>query len=457
MATQKLNTDPVFGPVRLSRLDKQARKELKELLGRALGFAAQVVGADDHFRVGQIALAIADEMIAETAPSGVSMEQLCERARTSDGRIREYFDEDLRDLVDIAVRALLLMTNRTPINEYVRTEAVRVGRDANAIGIEHEPYAPHVMSMMVATLGCCDRNLIHHAEWLLSGTHHDHSMPHADLPRIAEFEDELKRNLPGTLEEHLETVFAASTTAQDLATYAASMRRGAFLEFGVEVTRFLRFCFPKCVIIDRLPCGPPRAKPMRDFSTESFPGDDASIVAAVERAGRYGIARCRLQEAEVRVRYSKLEDQLLPALSERLGERPVRVSPSRLGEVEEMERARLAGVGANIRQVGIWCFPKAERIFRAMQASDAGGEFIDADLWRTIRLSDERAQRAAVALLERAQQVWPRSCIDRYRREFEPGLMMASSARTRTGLLYSSLLASAAGVSAHREMEIRNL
>jgi hypothetical protein len=190
---------------------------------------------------------------------------------------------------------------------------------------------------------------------------------------------------------------------------------------------------------------------------EVFPGDDESVITTVEAAGKYGIARCELNEPEVKVEYSALEDALLPALEERFGERAEQVSPQRLNAVAEWSLANLLGVGANIRQVRIWRFPKAERLFRAMQASDEGGEFIDADIWRTIRLSDEDALKAAFALVERAQQPWPRSCITRHRKEFEPGLVKASSARARTGLMRASLLASAAGASAHREMEIRGL
>lgn len=155
------------------------------------------------------------------------------------------------------------------------------------------------------------------------------------------------------------------------------------------------------------------------------------------------------------MRYGAVEDQLLPALSKRLGEDPKPVPPRRLGEVAEMHRAQLLGIGANIRQVHFWRFPKSEIMLRAMQSSLSGGQYIDTDLWRTIRLDDEH-QRVAVALLERAQQVWPQACIERYRKELQPGKMQPSSALARFGLLKSSLIASAAGVSAHRDMELRH-
>lgn len=457
MGDQHLNKNPVYGTVRLSRLDEDAWKQAQDLLARSIKFAAEVTGNGDGFQIGRLAEAIAAEMVAELAPKGLALEKLCESKQLSDGRIREFFGEELRGLIDVAVRALLPLTNRTAIHQYLRTEPVRVGKESHAIGIDHEKGAPHIAYILVCSLGCCDRNLINQADWLLTDTHDDRTSARADWARIKGFEAELGYVLPGSLEQHLEGMFDAEARAQQRVAQAANARHSAFYRAGIDPQRFERFCFPKCVILDRMPLGRPRVGPTRAFSREVFPGDEPSVIEAVEAAGKYGIARCQLQEPEVNAEYSALEDTLLPALSERLGEAPEPIAPRRLNAVAEWSLANLLGVGANIRQVRIWRFPKSECLLRAMQASDDGGEFIDADLWRTIRLSEEEALRAAFALVERAQQVWPISCISRYRKECEPGMVMASSARARTGLLRSSLLASAAGASAHREMEIRRL
>ena len=456
MAGIQPNGNPVYGTVKLSKLDLTGERELQDLIRTAVDFGAEVTEYGDAFPIAQLATAIAEEMVLETASKGVAIDKLCE-GRTGEGHIREYFGEPLRDVVDIAVRALLPLTKRTAIHEYLRADPVRVGNESHAMGIDHEKGAPHLANLLVCSLGCCDRNLINQAVWLLSGTHDDRTSQRANWSRIEVFEEELGRPLPGSVDEHLEMLFAAEARAKEKVSYAAKRGHPAFQKAEIDAIKFERFCFPKCVILDRLPFGPARPRPAEDFTQELFPGDDENVIATVERAGKYGVARCKLEEPEIKVGYAALEDVLLPALAERLGEPPEAISPRRLSEVAKWNLANLLGVGANIRQVRIWRFPRSGRLLRAMQVSDQRGEFLDADLWRTIRLSDEDSLRAAFALIERAQQVWPRSCIRRYREEFQPGLVKASSATSRTGLLYSSLIANGAGVSAHREMEIREL
>jgi len=457
LGDEKLNQNRVYGLVRLKRLDEKGVKELKDLLARALNFAGHVTGNGDAFQINRLAEALALAAIEETALKGSAINKLCDTQRLSDGHIREFFYEEVRGIIDVAVRALLPMTDRTAIHEYLRTEPLRVGKESHAIGIDHEKGAPHLAYILVCSLGCCDRNLVNQADWLLTGTHDDRTDPRANFDRIDAFSEELGYRLPGSLAEHLESMCDVEERALAYVSEATRRLPRVFREAGIDPVKFTRFCFPRCVILDRMPLGRPQASPARDFSYEIFPGDDSGVVSAVEAAGKYGIARCRLEEPEVKTRYSALEDSLIPALAERMGEEPEQISPRRLNLVAEWSLANLLGVGANIRQVRIWRFPKSECLLRAMQASDEGGDFIDADLWRTIRLSEEEALRAAFALVERAQQIWPRTCISRYRKEFEPGLVKASSARARTGLLRSSVIASAAGASAHREMEIRGL
>jgi hypothetical protein len=147
----------------------------------------------------------------------------------------------------------------------------------------------------------------------------------------------------------------------------------------------------------------------------------------------------------------------LPELCERLGEKAQLIPPVLLEKVASWDVANELGVGVDIRLVKYWHFPGAGYLLRAKQVSShGGGQIVDIDFWRMIRL-DRALLKETIALVERAQQPWPSTCADRYREESEPGLVRASKAPQREGLLKASLLANAGGVSAHRDMERRNL
>lgn len=449
------NANPVYGRVQMQQLDQDGMRRAESLIRQGVDFAAEVTEFGDAFALTQLAAAIVESLILGTAAEGAELDSLC-RNRTAEGRIRDYFCPELRALADVSVRAILALTNRTPIHEYIRSEPVRVGRDSHAIGVDHLKGAPHLVNLLICSLGCCDRNLLHQADWLLTGTKFDATSIRADHDRISELEDELDSPLSTSVEEHIRRILEAEARTRDSVERCARSRPRVFADAEIDRATFARMAYPECLIVDGLTWGPAPARSARDFAGERAPGDDDAIVEMVEAAGRYGIARCALEEPEAGIGYAALEDVLLPALAERLGAPPEAVSPRLFDKVTASKRANLLGVGANIRQVRFWHFPGTGRLLRAMEVSDARGEYLDAALWRTIGL-DGKKLPAAIALVERAQQPWPRSCINRFRDDFQPGLMKASSARTRTGLLQTSLIANAAAVSAHREIEIAAL
>ena len=112
-------------------------------------------------------------------------------------------------------------------------------------------------------------------------------------------------------------------------------------------------------------------------------------------------------------------------------------------------------VGENLRLVRYFWFPESEYLLRSIQISGVdGGEYLRANLWRTVGFARKNL-RAAVVLVERAEANLTRSCPSRYQSETQIGKIRSWKATHRQGLLLTSLLANAAGVIAHREMELR--
>ena len=444
-----LKDRPMYGPVRLDSLDAPARRLMNRLAIAGTGFGAEIVRFDKREPLTRLSEAIGHRVQTGMAKEGLEVEDLC-KGKTATGRVREGMVEPMRDVVDIGARAILALSNRPPIHEWFASISVKAGDENNAIGVDRNPGAGTRAHVLLGAIGASDRQVLGQAEWLKKGTRDDHSCERADPERIARYAAELKKPIPGPFHEHLDRNFKAEDRARKLVEVAAAKRSPAFTHFGINPDRFLEKYFPRCLILGSIPYGPPVRRGAA--SADVFlPGDDDATVSVVEGADRYGVACCTLGEAEIDL--DKLEDCLLPELTERFGEVPQEIPQEQLNAVIKRPVVIELRVGESIPLVRYWYFPKAHRLLRVMQISGPdGAEVLDVHLWRCIRL-DGRLFWAAIALIERAHQPWSFSCLARFGREFAPGLAHTWKALPREGLLRASLLPNAAGVCAHRRME----
>jgi hypothetical protein len=413
-------------------------------------FGSKVVDFAHGAPMARLVECFARQTVDGRAARGV---ELC--TLSSSGHIRDGFTDEFGEVVDLAVRSFLPMYGQRAIHEYITSIPVLVGKEMNGIGADQNSNARRVAHVLLFGVGGKDRTLFHQARFLLTGTNGDRTSPRADSEKIALWSSELGREkLAGPIDEHLREGFNSEARARNRVQEAAEQSDEAFGFLPIRPDQFVEICCPRCVILDRLPFSPPK-KRAQASGDEVFPGDNEAIVEVVEEAGRYGIARCETKEPEVDL--DVLEDELLPELCERLGEKAQLIPPVLLEKVASWDVANELGVGVDIRLVKYWHFPGAGYLLRAKQVSShGGGQIVDIDFWRMIRL-DRALLKETIALVERAQQPWPSTCADRYREESEPGLVRASKAPQREGLLKASLLANAGGVSAHRDMERRNL
>jgi hypothetical protein len=440
---------PTFGRVRLRRLDPDARVEMMRTIDAPTMAASKIIDFSHGAPMARLAEGYAQQIVDGRAMKGVEISSL-----STSGHIRAGFTDQLGEVIDLAVRCFLPMYGQRAFHEYITSIPVVVGKEMNGIGADQNPNATRVAHILLAGIGGKDRTFFHQIRFLLSGTTGDHSSLRADLEKIELWKSELGRvKLAGPIHEHLQDVFESETTARRCVEGAVDRGEDPFAFLPIGSEEFIDVCCPRCVILDRLPFSPP-IKRAQASGDEVFPGDDEAIVEVVEDAGRYGIARCETKEPKVDL--DALEDELLPELCERFGEKAEVVAPGLLGEVASWDIANDLGVGVDISLVKYWHFPEAGYLLRAKQVSGpGGGQIVDTDVWRMIRL-DRKLLKETITLVERAHQCWPSACADRHREESGLGLVRASKAPQREGLLKISLLANGAGVSAHRDMERRN-
>lgn len=438
----------MYGRVRLSRLDHEGRVEMRRSIATSVMAASEVVGFRPSAPMARLVENFGQQIIDGRGAKGVEISSL-----SNSGHIRDGFTDQFGEVVDLGVRCLLPMYGQRAIHEYVTSIPVLVGKEMNGIGADQNPNARRVAHVLLAGVGGKDRTLFHQARFLLTGTTGDYSSPLADLKKIELWRSELEREvLAGPVHEHLRELFESETAARNAVERTIEYGEHPFAFLPISSEDFVDVCCPRCIILDSIPFSPPK-KRAQASGDEVFPGDDEAIVAVVEDAGRYGIARCETREPKVDL--DVLEDELLPELCERFGENAEVVAPGLLERVAAWDIANELGVGVDIRFVKYWHFPEAGYLLRAKQVSGPkGGQIVDIDVWRMIQL-DRKLLKETIALVERAHQCWPSACADRYREESEPGMVRASKAPQREGLLKASLLANGAGVCAHRDMERR--
>jgi hypothetical protein len=439
------------GPVSITRLDATGTRQMMRMIHEAAVFAGEVLEFPYAHQIAQLAAAIAERVQAGAAVEGLEIEDLC-RGRTSAGHIRDGFGEPLRDFIDLAVRVLLLRGGRNALHGHITSLPVKVGREANGLGIDRNPGAGPRAHVLLGNVGGIDRLLPSQAQWFLTGTPDDRTSPRVDPARVVRASKELGVPIPGSAAEHLKRHFAAEDRTKAELLAAAEVRPAAFEASWVDREKLLNHGFPVCTIIDTLSFGAPTRRNQASGG-EIYPGDSSQIIEVMETAGRYGIARSELPLPELS--YLQLRDEILPALEIVYQERRQPLPPELHDEVVSWNRAHEMQVGENLRLVRYFWFPESGYLLRSIQISGVdGGEYLRANLWRTVGFGRKNL-RAAVVLVERAEANLSRSCPNRYQNETQIGKIRAWKAPHRQGLLLTSLLANAAGVIAHRDMELR--
>jgi hypothetical protein len=453
MPSKRRGRHPVermYGAVKLDKLDSAAQREMHELTRKAAEFGGEVVGWPHGAAIASLAEGVAKELIDGTARRGLALSRLCS-GRAGISRIGEKFTgQALRDAVEIGVRSLLPHFGFRAIHEHVTSIPVRPNKDMHGFAIDQMPNRSRMGHVLLSSVGSDDRSLATQASWLTTGTADDPTSPRADRSRIERWRGELEKLPPGSLCENLSEMFEAQGRARDAVAAAAATDESAFERFGVDPDVFLGECFPRCMILDKLAYGTPVDNGASSAKVVC-PGEEDAIVRVAEAAGRCGIARCKIEE---KVDLDAIERSLLPELAARFGEMPEAVSQRILEDVANWKVASGLGIGVNVRFVRYWHFKGTGHLLRAVQVSGEGRQLHDVRIWRTIQMGSSLL-RETITLIERAHQAWPGSCVDRYREECEPARMNSTNARQREGLLKTTLLANAAGVSAHREMELR--
>lgn len=444
---------PLYGQVRLDRMDVAAERFALELIRTGLAFATEIAGVGNEDQIARLCEGVAEALFAGTAREGMKVKALT-AGRTATGRIHEIFIEELRDVADLAIRAMLPICGARAMHAHIVSVPFATGEDMHGFAVDHLANRGKIAHGLFSAIAGSDRSLFSQAVWLTTGTVDDHSCSRCESARVENWSDQLGKELAGSIHEHIAELLAAEHRACKAALTAAKRGSLAYHYAGIDPLEFLKYYFPKCLIVDALPYGPPRERGASSGG-EHYPGDDEAVLAAITDARRHGIARCRPAQAALDV--DDVEQSVLPELIDRFGENPIPLSPETLERVVTWKKARDAGVGPEVRFVRYWHFPQSEHVVRVSQVSGrAGGEINDVSIWKTIGLSGG-LEREMVALLERAEQSWSRRCVQRFREECQPGLMHPRKAPQREGLLKATAVANAAGVSAHRAMEERRL
>jgi hypothetical protein len=450
---QEEDDHPILGLVNLNELDAEGQRHMDSLILAGVQFGAGIAGFEKLDPVARLSEAIGKRLVDGTASERLAVDDLC-MGRTGTGRVRDAFVEPLRDVADLATRAILARSGRTAIHEWIASLSVRAGGESHAIGVDREPNVGTRAHVLLGAIGASDRQLVCQAEWLKTGTRDDHSCERADPARIAEFAAQLDHPVPGPLHEHLRRTFEAEDRARNRVERAAEEGSPWFARCEIDPERFLKNCFPTCLILGDVPYGPPM-KRGEDCAAVLRPGDEGEVAEVVREAGRHAVARCDLGRSRIPLR--ALDDILLDELGDRFGERPQPVEQAWLDSVATWPVAAELGVADTVPLVRYWQLEESSVLLRSMQVSGPdGGEVLDVSLFRLINLEGPLL-RAAITLIERAHLPWPFSCIARFGRELEPGLAQTRKPVPREGLLRTSLIPNAAGVCAHRGMQQRRL
>ena len=154
---------PIFGRVRLSRLDQDARVEMLRAIDGPTMAASNVVGFSHGAPMARLVESLAQQTVDGRAAKGVEISSL-----SNSGHIREGFTDEFGEVVDLAVRSLLPMYGQRAIHEYVTSIPV-VGKEMNGIGADQNPKARRVAHILLAGVGGKDRTLFHQARFLRRG------------------------------------------------------------------------------------------------------------------------------------------------------------------------------------------------------------------------------------------------------------------------------------------------
>ncbi|MDQ4040413.1 MAG: hypothetical protein M3141_01530 [Actinomycetota bacterium] len=405
-------------PVSVGTVDAAAAKEV---LGRPLELAAQVVPGVDHGLYRVMAEAAIDCIVDGRARRGVTVAEMIAEAGISRGHLIERCGPEWSVFTGLAVRAIAAQAGRAGHYEEVLSLPVSVRARHHGLGRDRLPGGRNSLHMIVNAHACSDRFCPTSAWPVTTGTRDAPGRPRADAARIEQWTRKLGFPPPASLAEHVEGLLERETQVRTRFAAAAQAANGRFA--GDFTVGDLRAAFSRWLVIATLRYGPPRSRERRSQAVH-LPGRDTGIVSAVRRAGRQGVLYCgppvdEAEAAAVRDDFDHLRVGRLPKTYE----------------------------------LGITSLPKVRYFWsaeRSLIAREVVGQGARTDLWRLVGIAPEDIW-FALSLIERnVQSTLPPDCIERWERDCGPGLLQARHPWVCAGCLDVLNAANAAIVDADR-------
>ena len=141
--------------------------------------------------------------------------------------------------------------------EHAASWPSRVRRESVRIGYEHTKGCASVKPIFGWYAGGIDRHLSTRQWPLTTGTSDDRTSPHADLDRIAEFEESLGEPLPATIEEHFELAFEGRDRVRGHLELLAATQPELLREMRLEPETLVKRAFSELLVVEALPYGSP--------------------------------------------------------------------------------------------------------------------------------------------------------------------------------------------------------
>jgi hypothetical protein len=445
-------SSPPYGHLDCERLEPADVVAIDEGIRSSIAIAGKMTENTHALEHAELASAILAHSLDGRAAQGLQIGLLCE-GRLGEGKIREKLVTSALPLTtNIAARLAQARQGRPPsYSELAVALTPSAGNSTAALGFDANPNVAARGRAMMMVLGSPDRSVTTSVRPFTTGTHDDHSSPSANRARIKGFERELGEPIPGTPPEHAEAVFKEEKQARSLSKAAAEESPHLLEEAGINADNFYKLYFPKCVIAREWSYGTPERRNESRLGV-LYPGDDDDFAEVVLEANKCAIAACDINAVAPDPANAR------NALAKHFGETPVDIPDSILYRIAEWGPAARLAVSVS-SDVSYMYFPRARRFVRLMvtvEWVDGERQFgLDAQMWHAIGL--DKHVLAAITLIERAQERWPRACLERFIWQCGLGRIRPTKASIRQALYHLSAPANAGLVAGDRRAPWRGL
>ncbi len=417
---------PVRQPVSFEEVDG---RQAVDIATKAIRAAAAIIGDIDPFPYTQLTGYLVEELASGRAADGIQVTSACAATRTSRGHLPELYTEGWELTSQLAVRLTTVLRGRTVRFEELYAHPADISRNHHGLGMDHRPGARHTMQFVGLVLGTVDSHTTATAMPLLIGTLDDVCAPNADNARIQAFADARGRSLPPSLGAHVDELWGMRREIQRKLHGRPEVRR-LLHPFGIT-EHDVEKGFPSTLVVREMPFGPPETR-RRSSAGVLIPADDDSLMHTLERIGGRALV-------------------FAGRLAGGGGAAPTPQELARRGYREVpwvgSELADAFGLGS----LGPWDvefrYAYKERTLLRIEVGE--GAWMEA--WRLLGFRESDLPEA-MALVERAREDWPRSCLDRAYLACAPGRLKTQELRSQNAWRGMLRVADAALVAADRLM-----